>query len=84
MIALLPLGTGIHRIIGVLEFQKLVPHFRIGVLIFLLAFVGSLIPNKRLSLIIQRVYMILVFALMIYWAVREIYFMNIDKWYWVT
>ena len=83
-LALLPLGTGIHRIVGVVGFQQFVPYFRAGVLVFLLGFASSFIPNKKTSLLIQRVFMLLIFGLMVYWALREIYFVNIDKWYWVT
>lgn len=76
VLALLPLGTGIHRIVGVVGFQKLVPYFRLAVLGSLVAFV---MPVR-----IQRVFIFLVFCLMVYWAIREIYFVNIDKWYFVT
>lgn len=84
MLALLPLGTGIHRIVGVMDFQKFVPYFRAGVLASLVAFGAAFIPNKRLAVIVQRVFLVLVFTLMVYWAIREIYFVNVDKWYFVT
>lgn len=84
MLALLPIGTEIHRIIGVVGFQKLVPYFRLGVILALGVFGIGLISNKKTVLIIQRLFLIAVGVLLVYWAVREIYFVNVDTWYFIT
>jgi len=77
---LLPLGTTIHRLIGVMEFQKYVTIFRYGLFAALFIYFLSLIKPKG-GIWVQRLFMIIVLFLTIYLSVKEIYFFNIDKWY---
>ena len=83
-LALLPLGTSVHRIVGVVGFQELVSYFRVGVLVSFAVFVVASFDKKKFSLVIQRVFMVALFVLMLYWTIREIYFVDVDKWYFVT
>ena len=84
MIFLLPLGTSIHRIVGIMGFQSLVLYFRLGVLLSLIVFAISSFSDKKISITIQRLFLILIFALLIFWSIKEIFFVNIDTWYFIT
>ena len=78
---LLPIGTTVHRLIGVMGFQKYVPLFRYGILSALAAYVFLLIKPKT-GIWMMRLLMASVLILAVYLSVKEIYFFNIDKWYW--
>jgi hypothetical protein len=80
-IMLLPLGTIIHKVVGVENFQQLIPYFRMGVILSLVSFMAPALIKEKYSKIIQRTFIILVFIIAIYFTIKEIYYFNVDKWY---
>ena len=78
---LLPIGTTVHRLIGVMGFQKFVPVFRYGILSTALIYVLSLAKPKT-GIWVMRIFMAAILIFAVFLSVKEIYFFNIDKWYW--
>lgn len=78
---LLPFGTSVHRIFGVVGFQKFVPFFRISLVLTLFSFISSYIFNKKISDPIKKIFMILVLSVVIYFTIKEILYMDVGKWY---
>ena len=80
---LLPFGTTLHRLIGVMEFQKYVSLFRYGILCAFFTYMLFLVRPK-IGVWFVRLFMIMIFILTVYLSIKEIYFFNIDKWYFAT
>ena len=80
---LLPFGTAFHRLVGVVGFQEYVSYFRYSIIASLgILLLGA--ANKRWVRKVQIVFMLLVIGLVIFISIKEIYFYNIDKWYFVN
>lgn len=80
---LLPFGTALHRLVGVEGFQTFVPYFRYFLILSLGVFSLGLVKSKWAARV-QILYMILVISFVVFISMKEIYFYNIDKWYFVT
>jgi 4-amino-4-deoxy-L-arabinose transferase-like glycosyltransferase len=80
---LLPFGTSVHKLVGLLGFQMYVPLFRVSVVLILSAFAYSLMTEK-FSKPIKRGIIMIMFALLIYLSMKVIYFYNYDNWFFVT
>lgn len=81
---LLPMGTTIHRLVGVEGFQKYVPMVRILSLSTLVIIALGLIFKKDVLEFAKKVFIIILIALAIWLSVREIYFYSVENWYFVT
>lgn len=84
ILSLLPLGTSIHRILGVVGFQNIVPYFRIGVIVTLFVMAIGLVIEDKKFLVVKRSYLLLLAVLLFYWTIRELSFVNINTWYFVN
>ena len=80
---LLPIGTSLHRLLGVIEFQKYVPFLRIFSIFLLLIFLLSLLRPEK-SDKFQKLFMVITLIFAIWLSIKEIFFYTIDKWYFVT
>lgn len=80
---LLPFGTTVHRLIGVVGFQNYVGFFRAFSVILIVLFVASLLNYKK-TLFLQRIFVIVITFFTIWISIREIYFFGVDNWYFVT
>ena len=80
---LLPLGTSIHRLIGVVGFQEYVNFFRVFSFIMLGLFAVSALESKK-SLLWQRLFMVITVGFIIWLSIKEIYYYAINNWYFVT
>lgn len=84
LVSLLPLGTSIHRLYGVEGFQTLVPCFRIFVVIWFVVFAASFVFKRETSKTVNRLLILLIMGLLVYFSIREIYFLDFGKWIFIT
>lgn len=82
MLLLLPMGTAIHRLVGVVGFQKYVGMFRIGVILILILYSLNLINSK--FQILSKIIMIALFALSLILSIKLVYFYKIGNWLFAT
>ncbi|MFC1625071.1 ArnT family glycosyltransferase [Patescibacteria group bacterium] len=82
-IMLLPFGTTVHRLVGVVGFQTYVPIFRIFIIFSLLILLLGVV-KKEWTKSLQKMFMVLVIVFVVWVSIKEIYFYNIDKWYFVN
>ena len=80
----LPFGSGLHRLLGVEGFQVYVPAIRAFCLVFVLLFSLGLLKKSNKIESVQRVVMVLAFALVVWISIKEIYFFNFPNWLKVT
>lgn len=80
----LPFGSSIHRLLGVVEFQKYVPLIRIFSLVFLGVFVLSMLKKKESLSLLEKVYMIFIFAFVSLLSIAEILFLTYETWFYIT
>lgn len=83
-LALLPFGTSLHRLYGIEGFSTFVYPFRIT-LIFMLALFSAMLFIRKVWL--KRVYQLTILAILVgltFLAIKEIYFFNLDTWFFVT
>lgn len=80
---LLPVGTAVHKLIGVNGFQIYVPFLRYFVFGLLLLFLAPLF-NRRFGNMWQRAFVLLVFFFSIIVSVLTVYYYNIDTWYFAS
>jgi len=82
---LLPVGTSLHRLVGIEGFQKYVSDFRLLTLVILSIFSLDLMFNGNNKLkFIQRFLILSLLVFAIWLSIKEVYFYNIDKWYFAT
>lgn len=80
----LPFGSGLHRLLGVEGFQVYVPAIRAFCLVFVLLFSLGLLKKSNKIESVQKVVMVLAFALVVWISIKEIYFFNFPNWLKVT
>lgn len=83
-LSLLPFGSSVHRLIGLIEFQKYVLPFRISIILLAAIFFFSLFKENERIRFMQRFFMIIVFAFLVYLSIKEVYFYGISNWYFAT
>ena len=79
---MLPLGTSLHRLVGVEGFQAYVPVLRCGTLFSLLSLALYFYQPKFRFLI--NIIWIMLLALSVFTSVKLIYFYDVNKWYFAT
>lgn len=82
-LAFLPFGSAVHRILGIIEFQKYVTYFKLFSLFIFFLFVFSLFFKKK-EILLLRLFMIVVITFLVWLSIKEIFYYTIDKWYFVT
>jgi 4-amino-4-deoxy-L-arabinose transferase-like glycosyltransferase len=83
-LALLPFGTAVHRMIGQVGFQDYVGLFKVFILISLATWLSGFILKEKQSFWVRRVFMLLVFAFLVFLSIKEIIFLDYGKWFFVT
>jgi 4-amino-4-deoxy-L-arabinose transferase-like glycosyltransferase len=77
---LLPFGTSSHRLFGTVGFNDYSAIFRVGVVGIFSIFMGSFFLNKHTSILLQRIATVMVFLLVSYLSVKEVYFYDFAHW----
>lgn len=83
MLLLLPLGTSVHKLVGVVGFQKFVPFLRISTLALVGLSLLSLNNNKKV-LYLQRIFVFVLFAVLVWVSILTVRYYNIDTWYFAS
>jgi len=81
---MLPIGTAVHRLIGVVDFQDYVTIFRIVTLIFFGLSVLQIVGKKKFTPILSKAAMLSILVFAVWVSVKLIYFYSVDRWYFVT
>lgn len=86
LLLLLPFGSSVHRLIGVMEFQKFALPFRAFAVVALATFAYMLYSRRNLQMrrIVIRLFMLAMFLFVVYLSIREILYLNYDVWFSVT
>lgn len=84
VLSLIPFGTGFHRIFGQIGFQSIVVPFRIFLISLGLLFAVRLISKDKWVTVAERIFMVLIFSILIYISIKEILYLNYDRWFFVT
>jgi 4-amino-4-deoxy-L-arabinose transferase-like glycosyltransferase len=79
----LPLGTSVHRLIGVVNFQNYVVPLRLFA-IFLIGTVALLGANKKLGSGVYKLLFVAVLVFAVWISIKDIYGLTYDKWFFVT
>lgn len=79
----LPLGTSIHRLAGVVEFQRYIGETRMLLAIILFVFFLSIAKFSK-NTVIQRIFIIVMISFAVILSIKEIYFYTVDNWYFAT
>jgi len=77
------LGTSVHKLVGIVGFQKFVPVLRISTLVLAGLFLLSLNNNKRV-LDLQRIFVFVLFAVLVWVSILTVLYYNIDTWYFAS
>mgnify|MGYP001565998181 CR=1 FL=1 len=80
---LLPFGSQVHRLLGIMEFQKYAHLLRYFSIIVLGLFGLNLVWNKKLVLL-NKIFMVTILGFVVWLSVKEILYLNTDRWYFVT
>lgn len=81
---LLPFGTTVHRLVGVMDFQKYTGLFRLSSLLFFLLFAANILSQKRKWVLLQKLFMIGGFIFVVWLSIKQIYYFTYDTWFFVT
>jgi hypothetical protein len=81
LLMMLPIGTALNRLVGVMDFQPFVLYFRIFTFVIFSLFTASLFGKNKKFAFIKKGLMLVIFALAVWLSVKLIYFYNIDNWY---
>jgi 4-amino-4-deoxy-L-arabinose transferase-like glycosyltransferase len=81
---LLPLGSTVHRLIGVEGFQQYVVYLRIFSVFFFSLFALTLVVKNKIIINIQRLLFLLTLIFLIWLSIKEIFYYTLDKWFFVT
>lgn len=79
-----PFGSSIHRLLGIVEFQKYVPLIRIFSLLFLGVFALSLLKKNINQSLLEKAYMISIFIFASLLSIAEILFLTYETWFYIT
>jgi len=82
MLLMLPVGTAVHRLVGVEGFQKYVTLLRYGVIFFIISLIIYFCKPKYTLFI--KVFMLIFLTLSIFVSIKLIYFYDVNKWYFAT
>ncbi|OGM25906.1 hypothetical protein A3D00_02220 [Candidatus Woesebacteria bacterium RIFCSPHIGHO2_02_FULL_38_9] len=81
---LLPIGTSVHRLIGVEGFQQYVAIFRLCAVFVFGIFILNLRKRGKGVQLLSEIFMFLIFAFAIFFSIKEILFITAEKWISVT